>query len=152
MLLAVLLTSCGEYQQLLKSRDPEVKYQAALRYFNDKQYVKAQTLLDDARRVEHLVYAKGREREALDYYRREAAKMWIVKEVLLAEALARGYEASPADESFFEQAAFAAARLLEARGDAGAALAMLGHVADAEGKGAERALQEMARIRVGGRL
>lgn len=60
--------------------------------------MRAQTLLDDARRVEHLVYAKGREREALDYYRREAAKMWIVKEVLLAEALARGYEASPADE------------------------------------------------------
>ena len=61
-------------------------------------------------------------------------------------------KASPADEAFFEQAAFAAARLLEARGDAGAALAMLGHVADANGKGAERALQEMARIRVGGRL
>jgi hypothetical protein len=37
----VVLTSCGEYQRLLKSRDPEEKYQAALNYFNDKQYVKA---------------------------------------------------------------------------------------------------------------
>ena len=53
----VFLTSCGEYQQLLKSRDPEVKYQAALRYFNDKQYVKAQTLLDDVSS-----YYKGTER------------------------------------------------------------------------------------------
>ena len=41
------LTACGEYQQLLKSTDPELKYQKALMYFNDEQYVKAQTLLDD---------------------------------------------------------------------------------------------------------
>ena len=53
----VLLTGCGEYQKLLKSRDPEEKYQAALRYFNDKQYVKSQTLLDDV-----AAYYKGTER------------------------------------------------------------------------------------------
>ena len=53
----VFLTSCGEYQRLLKSRDPEEKYQAALQYFNDKQYVKAQTLLDDVSG-----YYKGTER------------------------------------------------------------------------------------------
>ena len=41
------LTACGEYQQLLKSTDPELKYQKALMYFNDEQYVKAQELLDD---------------------------------------------------------------------------------------------------------
>ena len=41
------LTACGEYQQLLKSNDPELKYQKALVYFNNEQYVKAQTLLDD---------------------------------------------------------------------------------------------------------
>ena len=41
MLTLTLLTSCGEYQKLLKSRDPEQKYQAALQYFNQKQYVKA---------------------------------------------------------------------------------------------------------------
>ena len=57
LLLAVVLTSCGEYQRLLKSRDPEEKYQAALQYFNQKQYVKAQTLLDDV-----TVYYKGTER------------------------------------------------------------------------------------------
>ena len=57
LLLAVVLTSCGEYQRLLKSRDPEEKYQAALNYFNDKQYVKSQTLLDDVS-----TYYKGSER------------------------------------------------------------------------------------------
>lgn len=57
LLLMVVLTSCGEYQRLLKSRDPEEKYQAALTYFNDKQYVKAQTLLDDV-----TAYYRGTER------------------------------------------------------------------------------------------
>ena len=57
MLVLVLLTSCGEYQRLLKSRDPEEKYQAALMYFNNKQYVKAQTLLDDV-----TAYYRGTER------------------------------------------------------------------------------------------
>ena len=57
LLLTVFLTSCGEYQKLLKSRDPEEKYQAALRYFNEKQYVKSQTLLDDVSS-----YYKGTER------------------------------------------------------------------------------------------
>lgn len=49
IILCILLgiTACGEYQQLLKSTDPDLKYQKALAYFNDEQYVKAQTLLDD---------------------------------------------------------------------------------------------------------
>lgn len=57
LLLMVVLTGCGDYQRLLKSRDPEEKYQAALQYFNEKQYVKSQTLLDDV-----ASYYKGTER------------------------------------------------------------------------------------------
>lgn len=57
LLLMVVLTGCGDYQRLLKSRDPEEKYQAALRYFDNKQYVKAQTLFDDVS-----VYFKSTER------------------------------------------------------------------------------------------
>ena len=57
LLLALVLTGCGEYQRLLKSTDPEEKYQAALMYFNNKQYVKSQTLLDDV-----TAYYKGTER------------------------------------------------------------------------------------------
>ena len=57
LLVMVFFTSCGEYQQLLKSRDPEEKYQAALRYFNEGQYVKSQSLLDDVSS-----YYKGTER------------------------------------------------------------------------------------------
>ncbi len=60
--------------------------------------LRAQTLLNDARRVENLMVPAGREKEALGHFRRQATQMWIVKEVLLAEALARGYEVTPADE------------------------------------------------------
>ncbi len=60
--------------------------------------LRARALLDDARRGGNRIVAPDREEEAWCYYRRQAAKMWIVKEVLLAEALARGYVASPADE------------------------------------------------------
>lgn len=60
--------------------------------------LRAQTLFDDARRTDLLVVPEGREGEALGHYRRQAAKTWIVKEVLLAEALARGVVVSPADE------------------------------------------------------
>ncbi len=51
------LTACSEYQKLLKSTDPEEKYQKALVYFNDEQYVKAQSLLDDI-----TAYYRGTER------------------------------------------------------------------------------------------
>jgi len=47
MMAMLMLYGCGEYQQILKSKDPDEKYQKALTYFNDKQYVKAQTLLDE---------------------------------------------------------------------------------------------------------
>lgn len=56
-LFALMLSSCGEYQALLKSRDPELKYQKALEYFDAKEYTKAQTLLDDVSS-----YYKGTER------------------------------------------------------------------------------------------
>lgn len=57
LFVVAVFSSCGDYQRLLKSRDPEEKYQAALRYFNNKQYVKSQTLLDDVSS-----YYKGTER------------------------------------------------------------------------------------------
>ena len=40
-----MLTSCGEYNKLLKSTDYEYKYEAAKVYFADGKYTKASTLL-----------------------------------------------------------------------------------------------------------
>lgn len=56
-IVVVLLAGCGEYQKLLKSKDPQLKYEAALQYFNEGQYVRAQSLLEDV-----ATYYKGTER------------------------------------------------------------------------------------------
>lgn len=40
-------TACGEYQNLLKSTDPELKYDKGVEYFSNKKYDKAITLFDD---------------------------------------------------------------------------------------------------------
>ncbi len=56
-MLFLMLSSCGEYQKILKSNDPEMKYDKAIAYFNAGEYVKAQTLLDDV-----TSYYRGTER------------------------------------------------------------------------------------------
>lgn len=57
LFMAVLLSGCSEYQKLLKSTDPALKYDKAIEYFNAKDYVRAQTLLDEV-----TPYYKGTER------------------------------------------------------------------------------------------
>ena len=59
---------------------------------------RAQTLIDDAKRVENLLIPEKEMPEALRHYRRQAAKMWIVKEVLLAAAVESGVKATAEDE------------------------------------------------------
>lgn len=47
LLAALALTSCGEYNKLLKSTDYEYKYEAAKGYFAKGQYSRAATLLNE---------------------------------------------------------------------------------------------------------
>lgn len=44
---ALMLTSCGEYQRVQKSTDPDVKFEYAKRAFEQGKYVQAYTLLQD---------------------------------------------------------------------------------------------------------
>jgi uncharacterized protein YnzC (UPF0291/DUF896 family) len=59
---------------------------------------RAQTLIDDAKRMENLLIPEHAMKEAMRHYRRTAAKMWIVKEVLLAAAVESGVKATADDE------------------------------------------------------
>jgi outer membrane protein assembly factor BamD len=59
-LLIVVLTSCGEYQKLLKSTDAELKYTKAVEYFEKGDFMRAQTLFDEV-----AFYYKGTERSEL---------------------------------------------------------------------------------------
>lgn len=45
--MVLFLTSCGQYDKLLKSPNNELKYSEAKKYYNDKHYMKAYTLLED---------------------------------------------------------------------------------------------------------
>jgi outer membrane protein assembly factor BamD len=47
LMMAVLFSSCGEYNRVLKSTDYEYKYSYAKKYFNAKQYSKSATLLEE---------------------------------------------------------------------------------------------------------
>lgn len=60
--------------------------------------LRAITLLEDAKKTQNLIVPKAREGVMLEHYRIEAARKWIIKEVLLLEAVLRGYEATPEDE------------------------------------------------------
>ena len=45
--LAIILTSCGEYNKVLKNPDLEVKYTYAKKYFDQKKYTRSAALLED---------------------------------------------------------------------------------------------------------
>ena len=59
---------------------------------------RAQTMMDDAMRVEKLLIPEREKPQAMRHYRRTAAKMWIVKEVLLAAAVESGVKVTADDE------------------------------------------------------
>lgn len=47
MVLVTLLSGCGEYQRVLKSSDPNYKFEFAKRAFEEKKYVQSATLLEE---------------------------------------------------------------------------------------------------------
>ena len=51
MMIAVLFSSCGEYNKILKSTDYELKYSYAKKYFNMKEFTKSATLLEELVRI-----------------------------------------------------------------------------------------------------
>ena len=53
----LLFASCGEYQKLLKSTDPELKYTKAVEYFEKGDFMRAGTLFDEIS-----TYYKGTDR------------------------------------------------------------------------------------------
>ena len=56
-------------------------------------------MLEDAKKVEHLVVPNNRKKqaEAQYYYEDKAAKLWVLKMLMLDEALARKLKATPAE-------------------------------------------------------
>lgn len=57
LLITLLLSSCGDYQKILKSNDAELKYSKAVEYFDKGDFMRASTLFDMV-----ASYFKGTER------------------------------------------------------------------------------------------
>ncbi len=62
ILLTLVLASCGEYNKILKSRDPELKYTYAKKYFDEKKYGRTTTLLEE---IQTAYTATSKEQEVL---------------------------------------------------------------------------------------
>lgn len=63
ILISSLLVSCGESRKIAKSGNMDLKFQKAKEYYNKKQYIKAQPLLDEL-----IIASRGTERAAEVYY------------------------------------------------------------------------------------
>ncbi len=48
---AVILSGCGEYEKLLKSRDFQKKYEMGVQYYEDGEYARAGTLFDQVSNI-----------------------------------------------------------------------------------------------------
>ena len=51
LLVIILMSSCSEYQKLLKSGDSQAMYKKAVEYYNNGDYTKASNLFDGIRMV-----------------------------------------------------------------------------------------------------
>ena len=70
VLSVLILSSCGEYQKILKSTDPELKYNKAVAYFEKGDFMRATTLFDEVS-----TYFKGTERS--EYVLNYLAKSYV---------------------------------------------------------------------------
>jgi outer membrane protein assembly factor BamD len=63
LILLIVISSCNEYQKVLKSPDVDYKYEKAVEYFNDEEYDKAYPLFDEL-----LILYRGSDKAADVYY------------------------------------------------------------------------------------
>jgi len=99
----LLLAGCGEYEKILKSRDYPVKYEKAMEYFEDGEYVKSATLFDQVANI----YRGTTKADTVKYY--QAMSYYGQRDYILAghyfDELATTYTSSNyLEESEFRRA------------------------------------------------
>ena len=100
LLVIVLMTSCGEYQKLLKSDDYQLVYKKAIEYYNKGDYQRALNLLDGIR-----VYFNATSKaQNIAYYR--AFCSYNLKDYQLASDMFRQFIQTYPESSFAEECLF----------------------------------------------
>ena len=65
LLVIILMSSCSEYQKLLKGGDSQAMYKKAVEYYNNGDYTKASNLFDGIR----MVFQGTSKAQSVAYYR-----------------------------------------------------------------------------------
>jgi len=103
LIILILLSSCGEYEKLLKSTDYDLKKAKAREYYENGQYVKATELLGQV-----LPRFRATE-EAEDLNWMNAKSFYSMKDYFSASTYFKGYLDQYAYGKYAEEAAFMAA-------------------------------------------
>lgn len=97
LLVIVLMSSCGEYQKLLKSGDHQAMYKKAIEYYNSGDYVRALNLFDGIA----LIFTGTAKAQTIAYYR--AYCNYNQKNYDLAAELFKQFVAKYPESSYVEE-------------------------------------------------
>ncbi len=101
--IGLLTSSCSEYEKILKSTDPNVKYSKGMEYYQKGQFVKAATLFEQI-----LPIFRGTENaEQLNFY--YAMSYYRMKDYILAGHYFRTFVKTYATSQYRQEAEFLAA-------------------------------------------
>ncbi|MDF1571356.1 MAG: outer membrane protein assembly factor BamD [Bacteroidales bacterium] len=96
----LLLVGCGEYEQILKSRDYPVKFEKAIDYYNAEEFVKSATLLDQVVNI----YRGTTKADTVKYY--QAMSYYGQRDYILAGHYFNELATTYSSSDFVEEAEF----------------------------------------------
>lgn len=96
----LLLVGCGEYEQILKSRDYPVKFEKAIAYYNAEEFVKSATLLDQVANI----YRGTTKADTVKYY--QAMSYYGQRDYILAGHYFNELATTYSSSEFVEEAEF----------------------------------------------
>jgi len=99
----LLLAGCGEYEKILKSRDYPVKYEKALEYYAEGEYVRAATLIDQVVNI----YRGTTKADTVKYY--QAMSYYGQRDYILAGHYFNELASTYSNSEYLEEAEYMAA-------------------------------------------
>ncbi len=97
---AVILSGCGEYEKLLKSRDFQEKYEMGVQYYEDEEYARAGTLFDQVANI----FRGTTKADTVKYY--QAKSYYGQKDYMMAGYYFSELSATYASSVYLEEADF----------------------------------------------
>jgi outer membrane protein assembly factor BamD len=97
---AVILSGCGEYEKLLKSRDFQKKYEMGVQYYEDEEFARAGTLFDQVANI----FRGTTKADTVKYY--QAKSYYGQKDYMMAGYHFSELSATYASSVYLEEADF----------------------------------------------